>query len=200
MSPMLFVTSNPSCSAVLPICLSASPSRGASGRRVGRPTLMTGSCCDLADPTPRKLDAPPAPVKRIIRKFRKAPRGLAESCKTAVPPSRGPHDPALRALDRDEAERASRSPFRQKISPGGKHRFARQSLVAALLFHRRRKDPCIRLAASVYTRLTAGGDTRFPLRDTVAVNSWTPRITGMNVPKGRNGPWVYSSVGRAADS
>ena len=47
---------------------------------------MTGSCRDLADPTPRKLDAPPAPVKRIIRKFRKAPRGLAEYCKTACAP------------------------------------------------------------------------------------------------------------------
>lgn len=93
----------------------ARPLAGCRRQAVGRQKHMTGSCCDLPDPTPRKLDAPPAPVKRIIRKFRKAPRGLAECCKRAAPQRL-----SFAALDRVPALPGKRYP--QARAPGFRHK------------------------------------------------------------------------------
>ena len=202
MSPMLFVTSNPSCPAVLPKPV-LDPACGLSVWAIGRRTLMTGSSGDLPDPTPRNLDAASGPVKRIIRKFRKASCGLAESCQRPAHLPNAPREAGAPSPFRRPAPRFAPALSGQKISPGAKPRFCARKAASPPRFngqfHDRRKETCISRQASVYTRLTAVGDTRFPLRDAVAAKpDHQDRMQGS--PERPQGLWVYSSVGRAADS
>ena len=157
---MLFVTSNPSCSAVLPMSLLPAP------REVPSASCRSPEAYDMVMLRLTRSDA--AQTRRAAcpgqAHYPEISQSAPRTCRmlqdrySAEEPRRGA-GPQARAA-------------RQKISPGESARFSGQILAQCRLFAVGRKDPCIRQSVSVYTRLTAVGDRRFPLRDPVAASCW----------------------------
>ncbi len=79
-------------------------------------------------------------------------------------------------------------PRAARISPAGQRRIACPDKLSA-------KTACMRRVTFVYTRLTTAGAPRFPPQGHFEIGH-VPSRTSF----GQNGLWVYSSVGRAADS
>ena len=157
---MLFVTSNPSCSAVLPMSLLPAPrgvpSASCRSSEAHDRVMLRLTRSDAAQ-TRRAACAGQAHYPEISQSAPRTCRMLQESCPAEV-------------ILRGAGPRARAA--RQKISPGKSARFSAQILARSRLFAGRRKDPCILQSVSVYTRLTAVGVRRFPLRDPVAASCW----------------------------